>query len=196
MDDEINFISKLDKIEKMKMGSNIRKQANWLFTIMRRLMGRAIRMGWLVNNCPWGQRLWQRQRYLTPWPPEGITPSTPLAQSWTVTQCPCPWPFLFLKKRRAPTLIQTWLPPFCAFCHRLLCFTGEITSFQNMWIIRSAPWPWICCPNFFLVLKKEHWFSAAWVYKKYFVATQVIRFTVHRSGLIALWFSSYLLVDI
>ena len=30
LEDEINFIPKLDKIEKMKMRSNIRKQANWL----------------------------------------------------------------------------------------------------------------------------------------------------------------------
>jgi 6-pyruvoyl-tetrahydropterin synthase len=30
LEDEINFISKLDKIEKMKMRSKIRKQANWL----------------------------------------------------------------------------------------------------------------------------------------------------------------------
>jgi hypothetical protein len=32
LEDEINFIPKLDKIEKMKMRSNIRKQANWLLT--------------------------------------------------------------------------------------------------------------------------------------------------------------------
>jgi hypothetical protein len=30
LEDEINFIPKLDKIEKMKMRSSIRKQANWL----------------------------------------------------------------------------------------------------------------------------------------------------------------------
>ena len=30
LEDEINFIPKLDKIEKMKMRSKIRKQANWL----------------------------------------------------------------------------------------------------------------------------------------------------------------------
>lgn len=30
LEDEVNFISKLDKIEKMKMRSSIRKQANWL----------------------------------------------------------------------------------------------------------------------------------------------------------------------
>ena len=30
LEDEINFIPKLDKIEKMKMRSNIRKQVNWL----------------------------------------------------------------------------------------------------------------------------------------------------------------------
>jgi len=29
LEDEISFIPKLDKIEKMKMRSNIRKQANW-----------------------------------------------------------------------------------------------------------------------------------------------------------------------
>jgi len=30
LEDEINFIPKLDKIEKMKMRSKIRKQVNWL----------------------------------------------------------------------------------------------------------------------------------------------------------------------
>jgi len=30
LEDEISFIPKLDKIEKMKMRSKIRKQANWL----------------------------------------------------------------------------------------------------------------------------------------------------------------------
>jgi hypothetical protein len=30
LEGEINFIPKLDKIEKMKMRSKIRKQANWL----------------------------------------------------------------------------------------------------------------------------------------------------------------------
>jgi len=30
LEDEINFIPKLDKIEKMKMRSSIRKQTNWL----------------------------------------------------------------------------------------------------------------------------------------------------------------------
>jgi len=30
LENEINFIPKLDKIEKMKMRSKIRKQANWL----------------------------------------------------------------------------------------------------------------------------------------------------------------------
>jgi len=30
LEDEVNFIPKLDKIEKMKMRSKIRKQANWL----------------------------------------------------------------------------------------------------------------------------------------------------------------------
>ena len=32
LEDEINFIPKLDKIEKMKMRSNVRKQVNWLLT--------------------------------------------------------------------------------------------------------------------------------------------------------------------
>ena len=44
LEEELNFIQKLDKIEKMKLRSNIRKQANWLMGVQNPTADRVYRV--------------------------------------------------------------------------------------------------------------------------------------------------------